>query len=212
MPRSPAQQLVAPFLSYPGIAFAGKRLLCSLLPSLLAAGAGALIIVAPEFNLTGDRGLVDATLSLLTLLVGFYVAALGLALTMQDRFLDEVPRWRPPVDRSGAVTWRRFLSALCGYLVAVSLFTYFYGVAVLTGSSLYGRAEAWLASRGAPDVLSVAKAAAGALYVFLLLHLLANTLLGLYFMSQRLQDARETAQIRSATPEEAQQHIKRHGG
>lgn len=189
MRRGLLAQLGTPFTNYWHLRYTGKRRLGFGLPCVGATLLAGLAYSYP-LNLTGDRGLVDATLPLLSLLVGFYVAALGLAVTANNPFLDKVPT-NPPRRNDDELTMRAFLVDMFSFLVATSILTHVLGVVALVTGVAAERLITFVAGISelqGPIVHATARALYAGTYSFLLLKLLVVTMASLFFVAHRLQE------------------------
>lgn len=196
------RQLVSPFVRYWRIKFPGKLRWSVCVPAILGLVASILIYNVDKFNVADDRGLIHATLPLLSLLVGFYVAALGVSLTIGAGHLDMIPKDRPPVERGEPITWRDFTASLFAHLVAASLTAHILGVLVLVGAPLREDFGALLLSENPALAVRLCRTLAGGSYIFLLAHLLAATMFGLFLMADRLPKLRAEHGSRKAAEEQ----------
>lgn len=206
MSRSHADQLLAPLLTYWRIRFRSKARYAVWLP--LAAGAitATTCAMEPGFNVAGDLGLVDSTLSLLALLVGFYIAALGVAVTAGEAYLDEVPEDRPPTVPAPdggpdpqPISWRKFLAALFAHLVAVSFVTYIFGALILVVAPIQGNLSAHVPVEYRLIPIDLARSLVAGAYTVALCHLFVTTFFGLFLMAERLPEVRDEHIARTTT-------------
>jgi len=135
----------------------------------------------------GSSGLVSGVGSYLQVVTGFYIASLAAVATFNQKNMDVRMAGDSPtltVEWKGRrleeqLTRRRFLCFLFGYLSFLSIFVYFGGV----GANLIAQ----------PLVTVVPKAymfwvkwGFVSIYLFVVYNLICTTLLGLYYMTERI--------------------------
>lgn len=179
--RTWMEQLLAP-LVFLRINFGGRVAVAYLIPLVLAVGCGLLFWCYPEANVTDDRGLFDVSASLLSMLVGFFAAGLGVALTVNSTSLDSTPNHNPPRLDGEGISWRRFLTYSMAHLVLVSLAAYVLALVVLVSRPSSVR---WVA-------------ALGGIYTGMLAHILGVTLLALFLLSDIVPGLRQPRQRKRA--------------
>lgn len=135
----------------------------------------------------GSSGLVAGVGSYLQVVTGFYIASLAAIATFNQKNMDlrmagESPTLKVEwmgVKREEKLSRRRFLCFLFGYLSFLSIFLYFGGVganllaqpilSLLNGSTIF-----WF------------KWTFVSVYLFIVYNLICTTLLGLYYMTERI--------------------------
>ena len=146
------------------------------------------------FPLTANGGLIPQIISLLQMLIGFYIASLAAIATFGNQSIDEVMAGEAPtlrIKERGVVntvplTRRRFLCYLFGYLALLSIFLYLTGV----GSMLVGLSSVeFMDYLKAAGLLTIAKSIYLFVYLFFLINLILTTLLGLYYLSVRIHES-----------------------
>ncbi|MGG2419743.1 hypothetical protein ACQV9O_26640, partial [Ralstonia pseudosolanacearum] len=153
--------------------------------------AVSLILIAtfrPAFNTWGSGGLIEGLQGVIQSLPGFYIAALAAISTFgKQTTLDMVMPKPTPVIKtrfgSGMVpielTRRRFLCLLFSHLTAVSI--------ILSLSGPFLRTSAPVLKQYLdPLAASVAFYAVAGIYLFLLFQMFFVTLLGLYYLSDKI--------------------------
>ncbi|MBK8901686.1 MAG: hypothetical protein IPM53_10920 [Anaerolineaceae bacterium] len=133
------------------------------------------------------RGIVPAVTGLLQILTGFYIAALAAVATFDRPAMDEPMRGTPPtlkVKRGGrgeeqALSRRRFLSLLFGYLSFVSLFVYIAG-------SVAPTIEENIKLIAQPTWIARIMWGLFIVFLFVFFNLFVSTLLGLYYLTDRI--------------------------
>lgn len=156
----------------------GLMSLCFLLVTLL---------LPFELNIFGDDGVVDQFSELWKLLIGFYIAALAAVSTFPSAALDQGVSGGEAslkTKRNGkrikiALSRRRFLSYLFGYLAFMSIVIFISGelasfVAVNLGNYL-----------GETQRICM-KYTALLIYIFWSFNMLVTTLLGLHYLTDRI--------------------------
>jgi hypothetical protein len=174
------------------------------LPLILAA-----VFVLPIFSSTfvtdalGTFDIVGKLSSFLGVLTGFFIAALAAVATFGKQEMDDPMPGEPPVRLEHKVNMetyfenlsrRRFLSFLFGYMAFLTLVLYIGGYVYLIADKY------WLAV-AAPGWRTVIFRVFWCLYVFALANLLSNTLLGLFYLTDRIHRPNKVAQW--ATPPES---------
>lgn len=135
----------------------------------------------------GGSGLIAGVGSYLQVVTGFYIASLAAIATFNQKNMDERMAGESPsltVDWKGRrveekLTRRRFLCFLFGYLAFLSIFLYFSGVAANLLSQpivkiIPSEAIFWI------------KWSFVSVYLFVVYNLICTTLLGLYYMTERI--------------------------
>ncbi|WP_213626932.1 hypothetical protein [Pseudomonas sp. Pc102] len=134
----------------------------------------------------GKDGILSAVGGYLQIVSGFYIASLAAIATFNQASMDlpmkgdapTLEHKRKGVAGTETLTRRRFLSFLFGYLSFISILLFFSGIA---------------ANVVAPHVYTVAGQYAAyikwvfcAIYMFIIYNMLCTTLLGLYYMTERI--------------------------
>jgi hypothetical protein len=175
-----AYQLTRP-VSYLRIQHDDKWIYDWLVPGALTAfSCLALFFMTPLAFVTGGDGLLSQLTGFLENLPGFFIAALAAVATFNRHDIDEVMNNPPRVrimyqGNIGFIemTRRRFLCVLFSYLTAISIFliiAYYLAAAISKGTDI-------------PDPLGWSFCA---VYLFLFWQMVTATLLGLYYLGERL--------------------------
>jgi hypothetical protein len=161
--------------------------------TLLVVFVYVLLPVKPK--LFGDDSITSNALLFITVLPGFFIAALAAVATFPSTDLDEImPNPAPTlVMRTGGkseaveLTYRVFLCHLFSYLTVLSFAGFVVGVAsdLTAGSILF-----WLAMIPSPTIHSLVSSCLHLVYLLLFAWLFANlivaTVYGLYFLVERI--------------------------
>ncbi|PZU21963.1 MAG: hypothetical protein DI589_13800 [Shinella sp.] len=131
--------------------------------------------------------LLGRSSDLLSILTGFFVAALAAVATFGGDEMNETMPGHPPVTlpdpiRPGEpekLSRRRFLSFLFGYLAFLSLALYLVGF-------VYFGLQTYVIAKYAPDWVTFSFVVFWGIYGVALGNLLANTLLGLFYLTDRI--------------------------
>ena len=168
-----------------------------ILPLLVASGLTAAWFCG-EFRfgiLKPESGIIPQVQSLLSILTGFFIAALAAVSTFNNDGMDKPLAGKTPAylkkKRDDGTTYeetltrRRFLSLLFGFLALLALVLYALGVVAIAFHEELG---AWLAGllRDFPKIHKMVLLGAWAVYATLLSLLLINTLLGLFYLTERI--------------------------
>lgn len=153
----------------------------------------------------GGSGLIAGVGSYLQVVTGFYIASLAAIATFNQKNMDLRMAGESPtltvewmgVKREEKLSRRRFLCFLFGYLSFLSIFLYFGGV----GANLL--AQPILSSLSGPAVFWI-KWTFVSTYLFIVYNLICTTLLGLYYMTERIH--RPEAEPVEALPSIGQQN------
>lgn len=153
---------------------------------LIFAVLVALPLLSEKFRHDAVAGLdiLGRSSDLLSILTGFFIAALAAVSTFGGQDMDLPMSGDDPVilrhpTHAETLTRRRFLSFLFGYLALVSLFIY------LSGFAFYALQTYWI-KPSFPDLAQLAFILFWICYGFLLGNLLSNTLLGLFYLTDRI--------------------------
>lgn len=158
----------------------------------LPLGVALALVVAIEASpakipIFGPTGIVAAVNGLISILAGFFIASLAAVATFNKSSMDNVMPGKPPVldvyvrgvTKKLELTRRRFLSLMFGYLAMMSISVYLIGA---FGDVL---AFGWISVLP----IEVAKGARSVFlfgYFFMFANILTTTLLGLFFMVDRI--------------------------
>lgn len=158
------------------------------IPAFVAILGTLLLIILPQpVKFFGENGLVIVITNILQMLTGFYIASLAAVATFQKEDLDKPMPGRPleitvaiqGVKKEEALTRRRFLCLLFGYLALLSFFLYFIGA----GANLLVPNAKYII----PIKLHhIARWIFAIIYLFLTANLMITTLHGLYYMVERI--------------------------
>ncbi len=143
------------------------------------------------FSILGKNGLVPQVNGLLTVLIGFYIAALAAISTFANPTIDETMAGNPPTIREMyrgkkilvPLIRRRFLCYLFGYLALVSFVVFGFG---LVASLFTNSIVALVSTIPFAHAGVVVKAFFLLLYSLVLLNMITTTLLGLYYLAVRI--------------------------
>lgn len=162
---------------------------------ILGLFIGICAIVLRQLNVAAPNGLIQGMNGLFQILVGFYIAALAAVATFDgkgrgydmDRGLAHRDATLTLTDGSVEVLSRRHLLALLlGYLALSSLGLYLAGlIASLVAPLLH--------TPGLNSYLTISRTVFLILYSPAIVHVFATTLLGLYFLSYRMNIAVDQA-------------------
>lgn len=153
----------------------------------------------------GASGLVVSVTSYLQVVSGFYIASLAAIATFNKETMDKTMAGDPPtlkvrvkgVVRLEELSRRRFLCFLFGYLALLSIILYFVGI----GSNLL----APVISLNNYYLALGVKWGFAAIYTFASYNMICTTLLGLYYMADRIhrKDNEFTDSEKTSTKEKA---------
>lgn len=172
---------------------------------LLAFTLGVFWLLDWKLVIFGASGLVAGVGSYLQVVTGFYIASLAAIATFNQKNMDLRMAGESPtltvewmgVKREEKLSRRRFLCFLFGYLSFLSIFLYFGGV----GANLLAQP---LLSFIPSTVAFWIKWTFVSIYLFILYNLICTTLLGLYYMTERIH--RPESEIAQTQPTLEQQH------
>lgn len=170
-------------LRYLTIRHSAKVLYDLALPALMSAGLTALLMLASGVQVFGKDGYLNSLQNLLTIMGGFFVAALTLITTASMPTLKEpVAGLAPPrmPGEAAPLSRKRFLAYLFGYLATSS----FLMVAITILANLVAPS---IAAHVAGAVRTSIKAAFLLSFNFWLAHVFVATLLGMFYFTERLQ-------------------------
>lgn len=155
-------------------------------PGILTIFAIAMYYILPlKPALLGTDGFVAKINGILQMLVGFYIASLAAISTFNKSDMDELMDGTPPTLKDAhsnsleRLTRRRFLSLMFGYLAFLSLFLYFSGI-----SAEWLTNNIKLLCNG--NLFRFVKISLLGFYIFCISNLIVTTLIGLYYMSDKI--------------------------
>jgi hypothetical protein len=138
-------------------------------------------------------GFISQLQSLLSILSGFFIAALAAVATFEGHSMDRAMPGKHPLTlhlrRSQEVetlSRRRFLCLMFGYLAFLSLALYFLMMLVSTFRSAIEKILDTTLKGVEPEMLVLVHWIFWAVYCMALVQLLTNTLLGLYYLTDRI--------------------------
>lgn len=140
-----------------------------------------------SLKIFGDKGLIEIITGILQILTGFYIASLAAISTFNKKGMDDIMPGEPPTlkvsyrgsIRTDRLTRRRFLCLMFGYLAYLSLILYFLGE---TANLIKENAMIIVAVQ----YHAMVKWVFVSIYLFLSNNLIITTLLGLYYMVDRI--------------------------
>jgi hypothetical protein len=181
------RQLFTP-LSYLRIKHPQKYLFDIFIPLAITIIVQVFLMVLPKpIMIVGENGLISIITGLIQILVGFYIASLAAVATFQGIGLDEplagdhatLMVKRRGVSKPIQLTRRKFVCYLFGYLAFVGIFLYFIGSA---SGLLNESIKAFIPS----CYFVVVKWLFIFCYLFASSNLIVTTLLGLYYLTDRI--------------------------
>jgi branched-subunit amino acid transport protein len=178
--RTPAwKRLLAP-LKYLAIRHGIKPRFDWAWPGILTVMTMFIFWVLPKRpGLLADGGILQSVRDLIALLAAFFVAALAAVATFARETLDQPMEGTTPTLYGKDLTRRQFISYLFGYLSFIAFALFFCIVAAqIISPSLW----VWLS----PSQMWWCKAITGTLFVFMFWNMTVTTLLGIYFLIERV--------------------------
>lgn len=175
-------------LNYLRIHHKEKILYDWVLPPIVAVLLTSTLFFSPvKVTIFGANSVIKACTDLLQILTGFYIASLAAIATFSKQSMDDIMAGDPPIlwkktkglNVKEQLTRRRFLCYLFGYLAFMSLFLYFIGSATIPLSDVARKLFM-------PRTNYIIKWAFVFIYTFLMSQLLITTLLGLYYLVDRI--------------------------
>lgn len=134
--------------------------------------------------LLAKDGLVSVVNGILQILSGFYIAAMAAVATFQKPGMDQVMDGTPPTLKGKVLSRRKFLTYLFGYLAFTSIFMYLAGgglqLLALTITNILWLKITWV------KFILVAS------YIFIITNIISTTILGMYFMIDKMHDDKNT--------------------
>lgn len=163
------------------------------LPLVVALLTTAGYLALPErLSLVSSSGVTAQIQELVKILAGFFIAALAAIATFQKADLDRVMAGTPPTieefdedegrDVTTALTRRRFLCFLFGYLAFLALALF-----VATAAALI--IKPWVMTAVPANYIEWVRGLAAFVFLFAFWHMMAISLLGLYYLTDRLHRA-----------------------
>ncbi|WP_269515355.1 hypothetical protein [Brevundimonas subvibrioides] len=182
--------------------FRSKLVYDLILPGLLAGGTLAVALICDmPLSVLEDKELFGAMSGLLAILIGFYMAALAAVSTFDRAGIDNKLEGHDALlsvrrtDGRGRVdkklSYRQFISYLFGYASFLSFIIY---VALFLGKSVWSKMEAAVRQiRFGPEVMVYGiEPLSFYLTAFFMWQLFLVSLLGIYFLAERIQELHET--------------------
>jgi hypothetical protein len=143
-----------------------------------------LLPVQPK--LLGEHGVLHGVRDLIALFTAFFVAALAAVATFARESLDDLMQGTSPRLHERELTRRQFVSYLFGYLAVLSFGLFLAIVAAeIIAPSLHVAFS--------PRVFSWVRAISGTVFVFAFWNMIVTTLLGVYFLVERVNFDETTA-------------------
>jgi hypothetical protein len=181
------ERLLKP-LDYLSIQHQSKLKYDLVIPLVICGISSVVFYVVPiRPPIFGQNGLVALVNSLLQVLAGFFIASLAAVATFNKEGMDATMPGDPPtlkvVEKGRTkiidLSRRRFLSLMFGYLAFLSLFLYTVGglINLFANSVRPSLTATWIWALDAIFLIP---------YLFALSNLLVTTLLGLFYMSDRI--------------------------
>lgn len=159
-----------------------------IIPAVLTfISVGTLWYFSGKVPIFPDKGIISFIVNYLQIVSGFYIASLAAVATFNKESMDKpmpgipviLPVTRKSKGRPETLSRRRFLCFLFGYLSLLSLVLYFSGSALIL---LAPQVKLILPV----EVLAAVKWSVVTVYMFTTYNLLVTTLLGLYYMTDRI--------------------------
>lgn len=179
------QRILTP-LAYLRVKRNGKWTEELVLPFLLsAATVAAVYALGEKFSVYGNPGLINSITSYFQLLSGFFITALAAIATFNRQGLDDPMLGDPPTlthakdYQPEMLSRRRFLCFLFGYLAFGSLVIYFSGTIITLAAPV-------LNTSFSDTIRPLIKWGALLGFTFLSFNILLTSLLGLYYLTDRL--------------------------
>lgn len=177
-------------LDYLEIKHSSKRRYDLWLPLAIATVCTAGYVSLPEtISLVSPTGVTSQIQELVKILAGFFIAALAAIATFQKPDLDRVMAGNPPTleefdedegrDVTRALTRRRFLCFLFGYLAFLSLALF-----IATATALI--VKPWIMTTFPPSYLGLTRGVGAFVFFFGFWHMMSIAMLGLYYLTDRL--------------------------
>jgi hypothetical protein len=172
------------------------------LPAMLAGLTfGVAVLFDLPLDVLGNNDLFGALSGLLSILIGFYMAALAAVATFDRAGIDNklaggdallsVRKTDEPGRKDKKLSYRQFISYLFGYASFLSFLIY---TVLLLSKSIWPKASAAIEALryGNFAMTHVIEPASFALIFFFLWQLFLVSLLGIYFLAERIQELHES--------------------
>lgn len=179
-------QHLAP-LKFFRVTYSGKRAYSFIFPTVFASMVCVVLYFFPNANVAQPGGLLDHSSGLFRMLVGFYVAALGVTVQVSSEGLDKVATDNPPEFNGVGISWREFGIITLSYLVAMAIVTYLFATAILVIQPVTATMDEVLVSR--------LRLGVSFFYVFIFMHTLAVTVFALFLMSHNLHELKSNSKV-----------------
>ncbi|WP_313129508.1 hypothetical protein [Pseudescherichia vulneris] len=158
-----------------------KRVFDFAIPLILSLVITAFIFTLDRpIALIAKDGLISVVNGILQILSGFYIASMAAVATFQKKGMDNIMDGAPPTLNGKDLTRRKFLTYLFGYLAFSSIFMY------LSGGGLQ-LLSATISNVAIFKIVFV-KFILVAIYIFIILNIICTTILGMYFMIDKMHD------------------------
>jgi hypothetical protein len=191
------RQLLTPFryllIQQGDTIFKSKKVYDWMLPVILAAISTLLLLAFPgEHGMFSERGIIGGFRKLLEVMIPFYIVALAAVATFERKGLDDEMKGHPAVLKmrratgiysEHILTRRQFICYLFGYLSSSSLCVF---VALLTAGT-FDKDIASIFYECLGSMTIYLKALVSFIVMIPVWQIVITTLLGVYFMSERLQ-------------------------
>lgn len=138
--------------------------------------------------LVSNNGLISIINGILQILSGFYIASMAAVATFQKQGMDSVMDGFPPTLKGKELTRRKFLTYLFGYLAFTSILMYLVGGGVQLLSSTLSSSKM--------IEYPVIKIGLVGIYLFIVSNILCTTILGMYFMIDKMHDEKPKLNIK----------------
>ena len=178
--KSPAWRRMLSPLRYLAIRHTAKIAFDWGFPAILTAATLAVFILLPiRPPIVGDKGVLRQLHDLIGLLAAFFVAALAAVSTVDRKSLDAPMIGTPPILYGEALSRRRFVCMLFGYLSFVAFALYLCSIiADVFAPSLRAVVT--------PSWLGYLKVTLGGAYGFAFWNMSTTTMLGIWFLVDRV--------------------------
>lgn len=159
-----------------------------IIPAILTMlGLSCLWLLSGKIPVFSEKGLISFIVNYLQIVSGFYIASLAAVATFDKDSMDKpmpglptiLPRVKRGRDADETLSRRRFLCFLFGYLSLLSLILYFGGSALILIAPT-------LKTMLSESSIMYLKWSTITIYLFVTFNLLVTTLLGLYYMTDRI--------------------------
>lgn len=168
-------------ISYIRISHPEKRYFDFVLPIVTSILITIAIYFLPnQIDLIGKDSLVSLVNGILQILSGFYIASMAAVATFQKDGMDDVMSGSPPIMKGHALTRRKFLTYLFGYLAFMSIAMYFVGGAAQLVQNNLSQFE-MLRLPWVRVVLIF-------IYISIISNIIYTTTLGMFFMINKMHD------------------------